>query len=227
MEKLGEAFFKSHNISRVSFRLDIDNRVTKLFQETVESHQELYERIFKLFYQAFQENTKNRLTTTTLQSFQFTLPVQIPVAMAGRTGITVLENNNVIAIDLILNINPNIDETVCLVTCTEQNAILVERFLAMYQSDIERLSLIENWMLYGSDHWFIKPNAWLSLSARRREILCEAIRDQEEHIGSKCELSIFDAARKHLIEELKAVFLKSPDNTSIAALIAKEYSKMD
>ncbi len=226
MERLGDAFFKKNGIHRVSFQFDIENQLTALFRKTIEECQSIYDRIFRIFYRAFREDENHRLTTSTLQSFEFTLPLAIPVALAGRTGITVLENNTAIAIDLILNINPCSDKTVCFITCTEENGSLVERFLGMYQSDIERLSLVENWMLYGSDHWFIKPSAWLCLPARRRELLCEIIRNSDNNIGTKCELSIFDAARIQLIEELKTILLETADNAFIQSLIANEGSKL-
>jgi hypothetical protein len=226
MERLGAVFFKKKGIHRVSFQFDIKNQITALFRSTIEECQCIYDRIFRIFYQAFREDENHRLTAPALQSFEFTLPLEIPVALAGRTGITVLENNTAIAIDLILNVNPYSDKTVCFITCTEENGSLVERFLGMYQNDIERLSLVESWMLYGSDHWFIKPSTWLCLPARRRELLCEIIGNSDDHIGTKCELSIFDAARIQLIEKLKTVQLETPDNAFIQSLLANECSKL-
>ena len=227
MERLGDAFFKKYGIHRVSFQFDIENRITALFRETIEECQSIYDRIFRIFYQAFREDENHRLTAPALQLFEFSLPLEIPVALAGRTGFTALENNIAIDVDVILNVNPCSDKTVCFITCTEENGSLVERFLGMYQSDIERLFLVENWMLYGSDHWFIKPSTWLCLPARRREILCDIIRNSDDHIGTKCELSIFDATRIQLIEELKIFLLETPDNAFIQSLIANEGSKLE
>ena len=226
MENLGDVFFKKHGVNRVSFQFNLETGITKLFRETINKCESNYDRTFRVFYQAFREDTNHRLTAPGLQAFLFKLPLRIPVALAGRSGFTVLEDGAAIGVDVILNVNPCVDETICFIASTVENVSLLERFLGMFRTDIERLSLIENWMLYGSDHWFIQPSTWMGLPPKRRAHLCKIIRDSDSSIGTNYDLSIFDASRIQLIDELKTALHEAPDNGFIQALITKETNKM-
>src|SRR5262249_38257655 len=163
MEKLGEAFFKRHGIRQVGFRFDVENGITTLLRETFEQCQRRYDRIRQIFYDAFQGGANGRLIAPRLHTFVFTLPLEVPVALAGRSGFTVLENEAQIGMDFILNVNPCAGATDCFITCSLNNSSLLERFLAMFGPNIKRLSLVESWMVFGSDHWFIRPSVWLRL----------------------------------------------------------------
>jgi len=226
MERLGEAFFRKHGIRKVAFQFDVENGITTLLRETFEQCQRRYDRVLRTFYEAFQEGPDRRLTAPQLQTFVLTLPLEVPVALAGRSGFTVLENDAEIGVDFILNINPCVGVTHCFITCSLNNGSLLERLLAMFGPDIKRLSLIENWMLFGSDHWFIRPSVWLRLPPERQEKLCNLIRDSDDHIGTQCQFSIFDAARRILLNELRSGLRGMTDEDFIMGIIAEESAKL-
>jgi hypothetical protein len=76
--------------------------------------------------------------------FVFSLPVQLPVALAGRSGFSVLERQVQRDVHVILNVIPFAKETLCFVTAAEKDGDLLERFLNMHNTNLERLCLIES-----------------------------------------------------------------------------------
>ena len=226
MDKLGEAFFKRYGIRKASFQFNVEDYVTGVLREEMSHLRRVYERIFRLFYQAFREGPDHRLHSTGLVSFVFALPVEAPVVLAGRSGFSALEGRIRRDVDVILNVTPCSGETLCFMTCPEQNGNLVERLCRKHDTNIERVSLVESWMLYCSDHWFLKPSAWFVLPTQRQRLLCQIINNSESHIWEECHGSIFDEARKQLLDEMQIAVNGVPDKAATISLIEKEEAKL-
>ncbi|ALN20063.1 hypothetical protein HN51_04125 [Ectopseudomonas mendocina] len=67
------------------------------------------------------------------------------------------------------------------------------------------LSMVESWMVNGTDQWFITPSVWSALSSERQEKILEKIISSEQNIGQDCNMSIFDELRKSIIRDTEAV----------------------
>ena len=65
------------------------------------------------------------------------------------------------------------------------------------------LSMIEPWMVNGTDQWYLKTEIWNSLPDSRKKEILEAMVECEQNIGEEYHLSIFDDLRTEFLSILK------------------------
>jgi hypothetical protein len=92
------------------------------------------------------------------------------------------------------------------------------------------LAMLESWMVFGSDHWFIRPSAWEAMSDARQQALCDSIMTLES-IFDEVPFSILDGARQSVVDEIKRVLAAgdfNPQHTQrIHDILKKEESKLN
>ena len=59
-------------------------------------------------------------------------------------------------------------------------------------------------MVYGSDHWFIRPSVWDKIPNERQKLILKGISKEDKCIFDDLSLSIFDDLRKELITLAKS-----------------------
>jgi hypothetical protein len=67
------------------------------------------------------------------------------------------------------------------------------------------LSMIESWMVHGTDHWYMRPSAWERIPSLRQAAIVNDIMDASRNIGFEYPWSILDEARLEAIESAQSV----------------------
>lgn len=131
------------------------------------------------------------------------LDLCIPVALAGRGNFVINDGKNS-DVSVILNVYPYNGGTYFMIASLSQYKDALDKYIDYYKQHIFLLiNMIENWMVHGSDHWFIKPSIWKQLRDDIKEKILMEISDTTKNIGFPFEYSIFNGLRKHFFEMMK------------------------
>lgn len=86
------------------------------------------------------------------------------------------------------------------------------------------VSMIENWMIHGSDHWFIKPSIWDKIDENKRQEILETILDDRYNIGHEFGMSIFNELKMESIKLMEDNYDQL--NDLLIDLLNKEKQKL-
>lgn len=82
----------------------------------------------------------------------------------------------------------------------------------MLHNPLQVLNIVERWMIYGTDHWFLKPSIWHEIPNKRKELILTKMWDLRYNVGHNNDLSIFDSIRRSFIEIAKQNKIYYTDN---------------
>ncbi len=82
-------------------------------------------------------------------------------------------------------------------------------------------------MVYGSDHWFIRPSAWEAIPEARRSLILKAIESVDYNIGDAPPFSILDEARCRLIGNLRDHIDETDDKNAALRQLSIEEAKLN
>lgn len=126
---------------------------------------------------------------------------ELPVCFAGRSGFEVknIENGEVQGFQVVLTVLPYNGQTFLTFTTKIEYQESFMAIISNYSSNIEMLSFIESWMIYGSDYWYIKPSYWENFVEAKKERILEDLKINNVYPVKKLEYSIFDDIRELII----------------------------
>jgi hypothetical protein len=120
--------------------------------------------------------------------------------MASRGALRLQFGSVIRTIDLIINVLPYDGKTYILAGSFRKHQKYIESYLHSYSgSPFNLIKLVETWMLYGTDHWFLKPSIWNALDGMTQQAIYEEIYNSDKNILAEPELMIFKQARLDLI----------------------------
>lgn len=128
------------------------------------------------------------------------IDVEIPVALAGSGSFSIEENETEKRITLLINVVPQSASTlIVMATLAEE-----ERYLKVYEARwmthaLRILSMIESWMVNGTDQWCLRPSTWAKIPALRATALLTEVAGFRRNVGDECDGSIFDDLRFEFI----------------------------
>lgn len=129
-----------------------------------------------------------------------TVDVEIPVALAGSGSFWIAEGSAETRTTLLMNVVPQAGSTLIIMATLAEE----ERFLKAYQARwmnhaLGILSMIESWMVNGTDQWCIRSSTWENIPAHRATVLLAEVVGSRRNVGEKCDASIFDDIRSEFI----------------------------
>ena len=155
--------------------------------------------------------------------------LQIPVCLSGL-GVLNYKNEDVVkrALCCIAILPEEVETNILLATMDEHS-----KAASLYLSDDAfpaAIARLESWMVYGSDHWFIRPSSWEAMSDTRKTALCDAISELRS-LSEEVPFSILDDARSRIITEIKRA-LKTSEidqkyHQQARDLLVREQSKLE
>ncbi|MDO6848743.1 hypothetical protein Q4S57_12350 [Priestia megaterium] len=152
---------------------------------------------------------------------KFKLDRSLPICLAGVAGIEDLETV------FLLNVLPFKEYTLIIFACPMEFKEQLDRYLVGADlNDLRLLNLIESWMVYGTDHWFINKTSWEKLPSGRKQKIMHDLLNTDYNILSDYAESIFDEHRKYYIEKLEGMRLVLNDN-EIADFLILEKEKLN
>lgn len=135
--------------------------------------------------------------------FHFVVSVQhsLPVCLSGIGNFWINDNGKQISVRTVLNVLPSPQMTLIVATTLIMHKKYLENYMHhMLAKILGPMSMIEAWMVRGTDHWFMTPSQWDAIPASRQSKILEDMWDESLSIGDAYPLSILDSVREHHLE---------------------------
>lgn len=136
--------------------------------------------------------------------FSCSLSERVPVALAGRGNFVTRRDGD--AMDsqtetvALLTVLPSPNGTdICIAVPEGHNDALAYYIHQFLGDDMDRdgvLSMIESWMMHGSDHWFMSPELWAMLEGGTRQAVLAAVMDTGWSILAQAAVPLLDSSRQ-------------------------------
>jgi hypothetical protein len=135
----------------------------------------------------------------------------LPVCLAGSGNFIVDDAGQHIDVRVFLNVWPSAGDTVIMISSTSARESCIQGYLRTnaIRNECAMLSMIETWMVRGSDHWFIRPSTWNRIPGNDQRAILADMHDLRFNIGQPYGVSIFNELRQSLLR----------DSTSLNALV--------
>jgi hypothetical protein len=191
---------KSGGIKKNSYRFD--NGQVIYIKRALKSTREYVGTLHKLKSAAF-----NDITAGKDEQFYYQVVMtdwEVPVCLAGRGGLRFQFGSVPRTIDLIINVLPYKGKTYLIAGAFRKHKKYVEIYFNRYgDSPFNLLMMVESWMLYGSDHWFLKPSVWDAMDEPIQKKIYDELYHSHKNIMAVPELMIFKQVRLDLIAMYK------------------------
>lgn len=128
----------------------------------------------------------------------------VPVALAGMTGLTIKRSKRLQDLILFMNVIPFENKTLVILGGESKYKDLILKYQKSFCNPLAAINIIERWMVYGPDNWFITPSVWNKIPKERQQLILEGISKEDNCIFDDLSLSIFDDLRKQLISLAKS-----------------------
>jgi hypothetical protein len=126
---------------------------------------------------------------------------KFPVSLCGYTSIA-YGSKSIKKMLLIANIIPMENCTYIFCSTDKRHNKFFNNITEYYfQSALTSLIFIETFMVHSSDHWFMNPPYWDSLSKEKQEMILSEILNVNKLITDEFEYSIFDDIRSTILLE--------------------------
>lgn len=154
------------------------------------------------------------------------LPLEIPVALSGALlPMYRKRSEKVRTAPVVIGVIPQNGKTVVYLSSLSNHRQFLLGWYKKFEFGLNGLNLIEQWMVHGTDHWFLPPSLWSSLTPTRQNEIKELIQCEDWAVGVDPAPSIFDDLRRLMLRELEAQ--QTADNRSaIEKIIAEERAKL-
>jgi hypothetical protein len=151
--------------------------------------------------------------------------LEIPVALSGLGVMGYRDPKNHRALCL-LGILPQGKTTLTFIAAARRHSEAIAHYSKQMQFGFGALNAMESWMVYGSDHWFIRPSAWDAIPTSRQSLILKALEGVEHSIGSFPPFSILDAARLKLLGFVREHIGETDDRDATLRYLAIEDAKL-
>lgn len=186
---------KSINIECENWRLKaIENNINE-FTSQLKQLKKLYRKL----YSDIKSENSSKFCIAPIE-FDWVMPV----ALAGMTGLTIKRTKRYQDIILFLNVIPFENKTLVILGGESKYNELIQKYKESFCNPLAATNIIERWMVYGSDNWFIRPSVWDKIPKERQQLILEGISKADKCIFDELSLSIFDDLRKQLITLAKS-----------------------
>jgi len=126
----------------------------------------------------------------------------------------------------LIGILPQGETTLTVMAAARRHCDAIELFANKMLSGFGALHAMESWMVYGSDHWFIRPSAWEAIPESRRSLILKAIMSDDYNIGDVPPFSILDDARRTVIGYVREHIGETDDYAAALEQLAIEEAKL-
>lgn len=127
------------------------------------------------------------------------IDIELPVALCG-SGQFHVDPKNPRPVMALLNVIPQPGSTLILMGAEAAQEPDLVAYLNQWSTHaIKLLGMIESWMIFGTDQWYLRPSVWSAVPSDRQRALCRLILNPRRHIGQECPLSVFDDLRTELL----------------------------
>jgi len=128
--------------------------------------------------------------------------VKIPLALSGIGPLTALNSEGVRRKAVfVLGVIPESSGSTLFIHGKSSDMDLMHSYLQILAKDFGLLNMIEQWMVRGTDHWFLSKSIWDPKSSKAKDAIYKEMLDPFKGIAHDASVSIFDNFRRQMIQE--------------------------
>lgn len=133
------------------------------------------------------------------------IDLEFPVALSGSAGFHVGDNGKDIQVHQIIGVIPHAGNTLLIFAGHVDDKAYIDCYVSTWLNNaLSMVSMIESWMVNGTDQWYLNPTVWDKLSDSKKIKIMNDIIACKQNIGQEYDISIFNDIRASLLEMLKA-----------------------
>jgi len=131
----------------------------------------------------------------------FQVDVCFPIALSGLGSFYVSEAGRHRRILALLGVFPDCigNSTMLTICAPPSDSPAVDLYLSSLESALGLLNMVEQWMIRGTDHWFLHPDAWAAKPDGARQAILDSIEDGSAGIDAPLDFSILDGMRRDML----------------------------
>lgn len=167
-----------------------DGRLSLIEKQIIGKRRYLNEFLYLFHDGILSDLNKRKFQKTSYHALIFDR--EIPVALAGRGNFSIKLKNKFKSVEVIMNVLPLQGKTYIFIATLKKFTNELKAYMSQFINPLQIVSLIETWMIHGSDHWFIKPSVWDKIDGKYQKKILEEILDEKYNIGHEFNLSIFN-----------------------------------
>lgn len=131
--------------------------------------------------------------------------LDIPVCLAEVGNLPIIKDNEEANIPVVMNVLPQPNGTLIMAAVSKDYKDELDNYLRPFQvNGLGILNLIESWMVYGTDHWFIKPSVWKKMSKKKQSRIFEELLKLDKSTQNECPFSILDKEREKFLGQMQS-----------------------
>ena len=177
----------------------------------------LESNFFNPYLEDLQNSRTGRIATKLLS-----IPIHLPICLAGRSDF-LFTCKPARRIVVYLSVLPHNGRTLFVFSTPVQDQNLMLSVLAQYQYELSMLSFLEQWIVYGTDYWYMHPKTWFSFSANKANRIFSDLKETNSFPIRVLPYSIFDDARKKMISDIDT----HPQGANLSHMIKIEHKKLE
>lgn len=186
----------------------------KKIKPIIELKNELQSHLLPAFERAVFNGDSSGIALEAVQ-----IDIDFPIALTGIGNFEVKTGERKSEVTALIGVVPQPGRTTLFLASREANKEHIEFYLGYWcRHALGFLSMVESWMVNGTDQWFITPSVWSALSSERQTIILEKILLSEQNIGEDCQVSIFDDLRKKIIADAESANVGATSSDGVAYL---------
>lgn len=195
---LSKEWIVENEINLKSINIDNDPYV-ELMDKHLDSIKIIYENLKSGYLKDLEALIKDKPTEKLDNICLISIDIIIPVTLSGF-GTFYIDNKTRATIFMGVYPNSEKNETCIILYANEVDRLYLKTYIEYFSSSsFGILNMIEQFMIRGTDHWFINPDIWNQKTEKQKNIILDEILDQGKGITHPINFSIFDDIRREII----------------------------
>lgn len=218
--ELDKTIKKDLELKKIEVNNDPVAENLKLASSSAKKHEKFVAKIFvpAMEKAVFCNDSSN------IHIFATSIDVQIPVALSGTGYFRVKHQGVSKEVMVMTGVIPIEAGTIITIAGHVSDKKHIDCYIGTWMTNgISMLSMIESWMVNGTDQWFVNPSVWNGLPGKRKDKILAAIIDCGQDIGQEYGYSIFDELRTDF---LSMCTNEGPSIVDFEEFIEKQKNKM-
>lgn len=153
------------------------------------------------------------------------IDLELPVGISGMASPNVFFGDQRTLLNIVFGVLPHTGGIlVFMVALAKDQAALQAYYDRWMENGLTLISMIESWMINGTDQWYLKPSVWEKLGVERQEAILQSITECKQSVYEESEFSIFDEVRSDLLTAFEGEH-EGRSDSSYVQFIAKQKAK--
>lgn len=151
--------------------------------------------------------------------------LELPVGISGMASLNVIFGGQSTLLNITFGTLPHTGGTLVFMAALGKDQAALQAYYDRWmENGLTLLSMIESWMINGTDQWYLKPSVWEKLGEERQEAILQSITECKQSIYEESEFSIFDEVRNDLLTAFEGEH-RGRSDSSYVQFIAEQKAK--